>query len=280
MTHHPGPGRSDSAVITIALVGALLGLLGAGEPARAASDDALDSLQALVTDKDTSPIPLGWSAGAAAYTGASPYHVEPNSVTAFPGAIYMSPKLMYLGDRASATVYQQGLFRVYGRGRLRLNSLNPDDHPEWSGLQARRWEVEAGLGAQAVTPVGLLTLRADSDVMNRSRGQDALVSMDVPLLRQRWALMPSVAMVWRSSNLANYYFGGVSRAEATAQRPYYDVGAALSLSVALVGSYRFDRHWIGAVVTDYERYPRAIRDSPLVGKPGTYDLIAGFGYTF
>ena len=68
MTHHPGPGRSDSAVITIALVGALLGLLGAGEPARAASDDALDSLQALVTDKDTSPIPLGWSAGAAAYT--------------------------------------------------------------------------------------------------------------------------------------------------------------------------------------------------------------------
>ena len=180
MTHHPGPGRSDSAVITIALVGALLGLLGAGEPARAASDDALDSLQALVTDKDTSPIPLGWSAGAAAYTGASPYHVEPNSVTAFPGAIYMSPTLMYLGDRASATVYQQGLFRVYGRGRLRLNSLNPDDHPEWSGLQARRWEVEGGLGAQVVTPVGLLTLRADSDVMNRSRGQDALVSMDVP----------------------------------------------------------------------------------------------------
>ena len=33
----------------------------------------------------------------------------------------------------------------------------------------------------------------------------------------------AVAMVWRSSNLANYYFGGVSRAEATAQRPYYDV---------------------------------------------------------
>lgn len=255
-------------------------LLAAVEPVGAAGDESLEGLHSLVTNQDTSPIPLGWSAGAAVYTGASPYQADSNSVLAFPGAIYMSPTVMYLGDRASATVYQQGLFRVYGRGRLRFDSLTPADHPEWSGLRARRWELEGGLGTQAVTPIGLVTLRADSDVIGRSRGQDALVSLDFPLLRERLALMPSVAAIWRSSNLGNYYYGGVSRAEATAQRAYYDVGATLSLSVALVGSYRFSRHWIGAVVTDYERYPRAIQNSPLIGKPGTYDLIAGFGYAF
>ncbi len=251
-----------------------------GGAAQAAVDESLEGLHTLVAHQDTSPIPLGWSVGGAAYTGASPYKVESNSVLAFPGAIYISPTVMYLGDRASATVYQEGLFRLYARGRLRFDSLTPADHPEWSGLHARRWEVEGGLGTQVVLPAGLLTLRVDSDVIGRSRGQDALASMDFPLLREGWALMPSVAVIWRSSNLANYYYGGVSRDEVAADRPYYDVGAAVSLSVSLVGSYRFSRHWIGAVVTDYERYPHAIQNSPLIGKPGTYDLIGAFGYVF
>jgi outer membrane protein len=192
----------------------------------------------------------------------------------------MSPDLIYLGDRATATLYQTGPLRTYARGRLRFNSLNPDDHPEWSGLHARLWEVEAGVGAQLLTPVGIVTLRGDSDVMGRSRGQDGLLSMDFPVVRGRLAVMPSLALVWRSSNLANYYFGGVSHGEATSERPYYDVGAALSLSTSIVVSYRFNRRWLGALVSDYERYPGAIRNSPLVGKAGSYDLLVGAGYAF
>ena len=195
-------------------------------------------------------------------------------------AVYLSPGLLFLGDRASATLYYDGTARIYARGRLRFNSLTPSDHAEWAGLRARKWEVEGGFGAQTITPVGIVTLRADTDLINRSRGQNAVVSLDLPLLRKQWLFMPSLTLIWRSSNLANYYYGGVSHAEATADHPYYDVGAALSASVALIGSYRFTDRWVGALLANYERYPTSIRNSPLIGKAGSYDLIAGFGYNF
>lgn len=255
-------------------------LLVAGTPAHAAGDEALDTLVDIVGDRDTSPIPLGWVAGAAAYAGASPYRADSTSMLAFPGAIYLTPRTMYLGDRASTTLYHEGLFRAYARGRLRFDSLNPEDHPEWAGLRARRWELEAGLGAQALTPVGIVTVRGGSDVIGRSRGQDAVVSMDFPVLRERYVLMPSVAVIWRSSNLANYYYGGVSHAEAAPGRPYYDVGAAVSVQVSAVASYRLSRRWLAALVTDYERYPGAISNSPLIGRSGTWDLLLGAGYVF
>ena len=270
--------RTSSRVAVRLAVLLLISLAGPG--AFAASDDALESLASVVGNQASSPIPLGWVAGGAGYTGTSPYQADSSSVLGFPGAIYMSPNVMYLGDRASATFYTQGMFRAYARGRLRFDSLNPDDHPEWTGLHARLWEVEAGAGAQWLTPAGIVTVRGDSDVMGRSRGQDGLLSMDFPLIRGRVAVMPSLALVWRSSNLANYYYGGVSHGEATSEHPYYDVGAALSLSTSVVVSYRFDRRWLGALVTDYERYPGAIRNSPLVGKSGTYDLLVGAGYVF
>lgn len=66
------------------------------------------------------------------------------------------------------TFGRQGPFRFYGRVRVRLGNLNPDDAAEWAGLNARRWQLEAGVGAVMVSPVGLWTARVSSDVTGRS----------------------------------------------------------------------------------------------------------------
>ena len=190
------------------------------------------------------------------------------------------PGLMYIGDRVLVTAHNADSWHVYGVGRVRFGNLNPSDHPQWAGLQSRRWELEGGGGVVGRTPIGMLTFRVSSDVIKRSRGQEALLSFDIPLLRERFALMPSVALVWRSHNLANYYFGGVSAAEASTLHPAYDVGATLSFSSGMVGTYRFARHWMAVAFASYEHFPGAVEHSPLVGTSGEVFALLGAGYVY
>ena len=260
-------GRAGSAWLRVPALLAAAVLCSGGPRIAFAADGNLDSVASIVTDPDGSPLPYGWTAGAASYVGSSPYRAESGSVLAFPGAIYLSPKLMFLGDRVNVTVHYSDEVRYFARARLRFGNLSPQDHPEWTGLRSRDWEVEAGGGVQVLTPVGIVTVRASSDVIGRSRGQDAIV-------------MPSLAVIYRSSNLANYYFGGVSRAEASPLHEYHDTGAMVSASVSVVGSYRISRRWLGAAIINYEHYPAGVRTSPLIGRSGSYDFLVGVGYSF
>lgn len=270
-----GGGRNRAALTAAAAVAVVM----LSVPARArAADGNLESVTSIVTDPDGSPLPLGWTAGAASYAGTSPYRAESASVLAFPGAIYLSPRLMFLGDRVNVTVRYSDQVRYFVRARLRFGNLEPGDHSEWAGLSARRAEVEAGGGVQVLTPVGIVTARASSDITGRSRGQDAIVSLDLPCIRERFVVMPSFAAIYRSSNLANYYFGGVSRGEASPLHPYHDTGAMLSASVSVVGSVRLSPRWLAAAVVNYEQYPSGVRTSPLIGRSGSYDLLLGIGY--
>ncbi len=248
--------------------------------AAAAADGNLDAVASIVTDPDGSPLPSGWTAGAAAYAGTSPYRAQSDSVLAFPGAIYLTPTLMFLGDRVNVTVHYADKVRYFARARLRFGNLSPQDHPEWAGLKPRDWELEAGGGVQVLTPAGIVTARASSDVIGRSRGQDVIVSLDLPYIRERFVVMPSFAAIYRSSNLANYYFGGISRSEASPLHAYHDTGAMLSASASVVGSFRITRRWLGAAVVNYEHYPAGVRTSPLIGRSGGFDFLIGAGYTF
>ena len=84
----------------------------------------------------------------------------------------------------------------------------------------------------------------------------------------------------RSSNMANYYFGGVSASEATSQRPQWDTGTTVSPMAAIITSYRFSPHWVGMFAANYELYDKDIADSPLVQHNGELYGILAVGYTW
>ena len=92
--------------------------------------------------------------------------------------------------------------------------------------------------------------------------------------------MPGIGAMLRGRKMANYYFGGVSQAEAAPGRPAYDVGNAWSLVPSLVASYRIDRRWLIGAVLGYEKFSSAISDSPLIQKSGRYDVLVGVGYVW
>ena len=242
--------------------------------------DALESVQSILGNSATSPLPGGWTLGAVGYSGPSVYADGSTNNTLIPGGIYLGKDVMFLGDRAFYTFAQNGDLSFFGRARVRLGNLSPQDSPQWSGLSQRNAQIEAGLGSVLISPVGLWSARFSTDVSNRSNGTEVLFNWSAPLFGERWLTMGSVGLMWRSSSLANYYFGGVSANEATSTRPAYDVGNTWSVVPSLVTSYRISPQWLVGGVLSYEAFPASVRDSPLVQKSGRYDALLGIGYVW
>ena len=267
--------RSCCAGARAAVAAALLVVL-----SPAAHADGLEAIQQILGNSDSSPLPPGWTVGGAAYSGSSPYSAGSASKLLIPGGIYIGDRVMYLGDRIFYTFGKQGPVSFFGRLRVRLGNLDPADSPAWTGLTSRKGQLEAGLGAVIVSPVGLWTTRFSSDISGRSNGTELLFNWAAPFVGERWMVMPGIGAVWRGQKLANYYFGGVSEAEAAPGRPAYDVGNAWSLAPSLIASYRINPHWIAGVVLAYERFSSPIVNSPLIQKTGRYDALIGVGYVW
>ena len=242
-------------------------------PARADLD--IGALSAFSSDSPDSPIPKGLVLGGAVIGGQARYQHQDDTLLPIPGALYFGDNLMYLGDRARYYLSRNGGLSTYAFGRMRFGNLDPDDDPFLHGLDKRKGEFEAGIGADLITPYALWSVRATSDVTGTSNGQELMLWANFPIIRGPLLLMTGAGVMLRSHNLANYYFGGVSQDEARADRPTWNTGTTLSPMVSLIGSYRFNANWIGGFGINYERYDGDIADSPLVQHQG--ELYAGMG---
>ncbi|MGU3522769.1 MipA/OmpV family protein [Enterobacteriaceae bacterium C23F] len=240
----------------------------------------LGSLDILARDNPQSPVPKGFVAGAAGIGGQARYKGQDNTALAIPGALYFGDQLMYLGDRARYYFHYDDNLALYGYGRYRFGNLDPDDADSLHGMHKRKGEFEAGLGATYITPYALLTARFATDVTGRSNGQELLLWADFPILKDNWLVMPGMGMMIRSDKMANYYFGGVSSAEATPQRKAWDTGTTFSPMAAVITTYRFSQHWMGLFAANYELYDKDIADSPVVQHKGEFYVITGVGYTW
>ncbi|WP_410499155.1 MipA/OmpV family protein [Chitinibacter sp. S2-10] len=247
-------------------------------PAQAEVD--LGSLDLLASNTDNSPVPRGAIVGGIVISGQARYQALDNEVYAIPGLVYFGEKLVYLGDRARYYFYKEGQFSAFAYGRVRFGNLDPADAVELAGMQQRDGQLEMGIGANYVTPYALLTVRAASDVTGTSKGQEALLWADFPIVKDNLLIMPGTGVMIRSAKMANYYFGGVSGGEATATRPAWDTGTTISPMAALITSYRFNKDWIGLFALNYEWYDSSIKNSPLVQHSGELYAGAGVGYVW
>lgn len=245
-------------------------------PARADID--LGSLDLLSSANPSSPVPRGLVAGAVLLGGQARYQAQDNTLYPIPGFLYFGEQFMYLGDRARYYLHKDKRVALYGYGRVRFGNLDPADEPAFTGMDERKGQLEGGIGGNLITPYALLTVRANSDISGRSKGQELLLWADFPILRDKLLIMPGMGLMLRSDKLANYYFGGIAEHEANAQRPAWDTGATLSPMAALITSYRFSPDWIGMFAMNYEWYDGDIEHSPLVQHTGELYAGVGIGY--
>lgn len=247
-------------------------------PLAARAEPDIGSLELLASDALSSPVPKGFLPGAAVISLQARYRDGDSTLFPVPGFIYIGDKLMFLGDRARYYFHRDSGFSAFLFGRVRTGNLNPEKVPAFAGMNRRKWEAEAGVGANLITSYGLFTARVASDVTGTSKGQEALLWADFPMIFDRFLMMPGFGVMWRSSRMANYYFGGVSPEEVAPGRPAYDTGATLSPMASLITTYRISDKWLATVSVGYEHYDRSIADSPLVQHKGEFFMIAGIGY--
>jgi outer membrane protein len=248
---------------------------------QAHADVDLGSVGFLSGDKDGSPIPRNFVVGAVGIFGDNRYQAQDNTQLAVPGFVYFGEKLLFLGDRGRYYFYRDSNVATFAYGRFRTGNLDSSQAP-FIGLEDRQFQLEAGVGLNVITPYALLTFRAASDITGRSNGQEALAWADFPIVQDRLLIMPGCGVMWRSSAMANYYFGGISQSEGNASPTYnaYDTSSTLSPMASLVSSYRFDKNWIGMAGLSYEHYDSSIKNSPLVQHPSETYLLFGAGYTW
>lgn len=243
------------------------------------ADVDFGSLGMLGISQERSPIPKDLVVGAVGIVGQNRYEAQDDTKLFVPGFVYFGNQLLFMGDRGRYYFYKDDSVAAFGYGRFRLGNLDPSE-AMFSGLDERKFELEAGAGINVFTPYALLTFRAASDITGRSNGQEALAWADFPIIKDRLLIMPGCGLVYRSTNLANYYFGGISSAEGTSSPYYesYDTHSTLSPMASLISSYRIDPHWIGMLAMSYERYDTSIKNSPLVQHSGELYAIFGVGY--
>ncbi len=246
----------------------------------AQAEPELGALELLASPSETSPVPRGFLPGAAVLGFQKRYAAQDDSLYVVPGFIYVDEKFIYLGDRARYYLHRDGRVALFAFGRVRAGNLNPEKNVAFEGMHKRKWEAEAGVGANLITDVGLFTFRASSDITGTSKGQEALAWVDFPILFDRALVMPGIGVMWRSSRLANYYFGGVGADEVAPGRPAYNTGSTFSPMAAVVTTYRLSKQWIASLAFGYEWYHSGTRNSPLVQHRGEGFVLAGIGYVW
>jgi outer membrane protein len=157
--------------------------------------------------------------------------------------------------------------------------LDPDEEDEWRGLHERKPGFDAGVSLLWETGVGEIDLDLLTDVSNRSKGQEAVVSYAYPFSQGRWTLRPEVGVSWQSEDLADYYFG-VDVDERRAGRPAYEADATVTPFAGVEIEYAISKqtHLLGGLGVG--RFGDGISDSPIVDERSVGGGYLGLTYIF
>lgn len=223
-------------------------------------------------------LPKGFILGAGAVYVPDRFSDQETNFYAFPGFMYLGDRFFYLGDRASYALVRGKHLTFNVNARYRFGVLDPDDEPEFSTLESRDGQIEAGFGLNALTPIGFFTSRINADVSGKSEGYLANATWFLPYYKRNVLIMPAIGYTWFDSDFSNYYLGGVSAEEANPLVPAFDTGSSSSLNSMLVLGYRFNRHWFvtGGVV--HFRFSDNLADSPLLLDRSRTNYFSAIGY--
>lgn len=235
-----------------------------------------------------------WRVGANLMAGTNPYVGEDDA------GVALLPVVAYKGERFYANLGNPGLSFFRGSsdfggigyslfkeenyqidlvGRLRAMGLDPDDEDELAGLDERKPGLDAGVSLLWETGMGELNIDLLTDISNRSKGQEVLLSYAYPLTRGSWTLRPEVGVSWQSSDLTDYYVG-VDADEVRAGRPAYEADAAVIPFVGVELEYAISKQTSLLGGVGYGRLGDDINDSPILDERDVGGGYLGLTYSF
>lgn len=236
-----------------------------------------------VRAQDAPPVPekgTQWFVGIGAIASPRPYEGADAAVFPVPVFGVRSGPFFFETIRTGFRVVNTKHWKTDLLAQARFDGHEEDDSPVLKGMEERRMSADAGVRVQGKWDHVETEFTAVTDVLSRHEGQELGVSVGRPIKAGGWTITPGVGARWLSDNLADYYYG-VELDEATADRPYYEVGSTINPRVEVKFFKPFaQRKWIFTSSVSMEWLGDEIRDSPIVDRSGTLGGFFAFIRTF
>jgi outer membrane protein len=146
-------------------------------------------------------------------------------------------------------------------------------------MKNRNSTVDAGIDLSWRTDWGLISAIVVTDILGAHDGHESELSYTALFPYAGFSIIPSVAVRWRSSNLANYYYG-VRDNEVRTGRPAYTPDDSVTPVVRVAVRRKLSHRWGLLFGSQYEWLGDEIRGSPIVDDDYLLSLLLGITYTF
>ena len=225
-----------------------------------------------------------YSLGVAFSTSQSPYTGAANStivypyLTSFRHSAFTDDWLLIRGENLGFRYVSKSDWEIGVIGRIQTLGLGSADDPPLSGLDPRRWAIEAGpIVGWRRWPVHF-QFRSYWEMPNRHKGTTSELELSLPREFERGGyFVPALKFTYMSEDYSDYYFG-VSQVEMTPSRPEYHPGSVVNTWAGFTVGYRLSPQWLLTSTVGLEFLDSAVTASPIVERDRLWSASVGVAY--
>lgn len=145
----------------------------------------------------------------------------------------------------------------------RFQGFDESDSDFFVGMDARKFSMDAGLGAKYERQNWKISLSVMHDILNKSNGYEMTAKLGRAFKKGPVFFEPNISVSYLDSKHVDYYYG-VRAHEATNFRPQYTGDKALNSALGISISTPILFGGFTQLAIDYNLFDNSITDSPLV----------------
>ncbi len=220
--------------------------------------------------------------GAAMSVKTSPYKDHKDSYLPTPLVLYDGPRFYAKGAGAGVYLFNNETHKISVGASYFGLWFDPDDtsNAPLKELDKRKSTLMGDLAYAVITPIGLGKMNVSRDLLGHSDGYVVDASWNVPFMREKYAVMPSIGVEWSSRKQADYYYGVSAHEAARSGLKQHTAKANFSPYVKVEGKYDFNECWSAVAGVSANFLTGSMKNSPMVGRSVVVGGFAGLGYTF
>lgn len=221
-----------------------------------------------------------FSLGLGAAYSSKVYKGDDSNVYPIPFIYYQKDNFYIRGKTAGYQVYKQDNLSLDLIAQWRFDGYDDSDSDYLDGMHDRKMTIDAGAEISYTDVWGKMSLSFVNDALGKHHGHELVLSYQKRIQAgKKTALTPSAGLIYKSSNLSNYYYG-VRNNEAIAGRPKYTAGESCNPFLGLNFNHKLDDNWSVIANTQIVWFEDEITDSPIVDKTYQLSIILGISYKF
>ncbi len=219
--------------------------------------------------------------------GDSPYRGIPDisstvtdeATDLLPYYYYNGRYLFAQGSEFGVHLFERENFVFDVLGSYRFTRLEPERRDYFRTVEARRQSLDGGLRGSFRGEFGKLSLMALHGALDRHNGLELDLTYRFDWQPGRWVISPFVSYLYQDEDLTDYYFG-VSEPESRPDLPVYQPGSSQFARIGVNTTFRWSKRMRLFANYQHDFLPSEVRDSPLVGRDSTGQLMLGLAYGF